>query len=158
VSFTKLVAQLDYPMFVVTTVAADDGERSGCLVGFTSQCSIKPPRFLVLISEKNHTHGVMLRAEHVAVHLVADRGLAEHFGSETGDEVDKFTDCSWRPGPGGVPLLDGATAWFAGPVVDRLSALGDHLGVVVDPAEVSDHVGTTLTFQQLKDVDPGHEP
>jgi flavin reductase (DIM6/NTAB) family NADH-FMN oxidoreductase RutF len=158
VSFQQIVAQLDYPMFVVTTVAADDGERSGCLVGFTTQCSIKPPRFLVLVSEKNHTHSVVRRAEMLAVHLVADRALAQLFGGETGDEVDKFEACSWQPGPGGVPVLDGASAWFAGPVVGRLDDLGDHAGLLVEPAESSDQVGTTLTFQQLKDVDPGHEP
>ena len=157
-SFQEIVAHLDYPMFVVTTVAADDGERSGCLVGFTTQCSIKPPRFLVLVSEKNHTHAVALRAEMVAVHLVADRSLAELFGSETGDEVDKFDSCSWRPGLGGVPILEGASAWFAGPIVDRVPHLGDHTGLMIEPTDVSEQVGTTLTFQQVNDLDPGHAP
>ena len=43
--FGSFVSGLDYPMFVVT--AAADGRRAGCLVGFTSQVSIDPPRLLV---------------------------------------------------------------------------------------------------------------
>ena len=101
-TFTSLVGELDYPMFIVTTVAGD-GERSGCLIGFATQISIDPPRFLVGLSEKNHTYRVAQRAEHVAVHFVPADGeeIAELFGSETGDEVDKFARCAWHEGPAG---------------------------------------------------------
>jgi hypothetical protein len=37
-TFQKLVAQLDYPMFIAKV--ATDGERVGCLIGFGTQCSI----------------------------------------------------------------------------------------------------------------------
>ncbi|MDD4868688.1 MAG: flavin reductase, partial [Mycobacterium sp.] len=47
-AFEKLVALLNYPMFVVTTVA--NGVTAGCLVSFASQASIHPPRFLVGLS------------------------------------------------------------------------------------------------------------
>ena len=52
-AFEKLVALLNYPMFVVTTGVG--GTAAGCLVGFASQVSIHPPRFLVGLSTKNHT-------------------------------------------------------------------------------------------------------
>ena len=45
--FQKLVGQLDYPMFIVTTHF--EGERDGCLVGFATQCSIHPPRLIVVL-------------------------------------------------------------------------------------------------------------
>ena len=67
-AFEKLVSMLDYPMYIVTTQA--DDERAGCLVGFTSQVSIGPPRFLVGLSERNHTFRVAQRATHLAVHLL----------------------------------------------------------------------------------------
>ena len=104
--FQKLVAQLDYPMFIAT-VATDEG-RAGCLIGFATQCSIRPPRFLAGISDKNHTHRVAQRATAMGIHLVPEDAteLAELFGGETGDELDKFERCSWRTGPEGVPLLD----------------------------------------------------
>src|SRR5919202_6978342 len=93
-TFTSLMGELDYPMFIVTTVN-EAGERSGCLIGFATQISIKPPRFLTGLSHKNHTYRVLREAEHVGVHFVPDDGteLAELFGGETGDEVDKFSRC-----------------------------------------------------------------
>src|SRR3712207_2418732 len=91
----QLVSELDYPMFIVTVT--DGTEHSGCLIGFATQCSINPPRFLVCLSDKNHTFRVAREAEVMVVHLVpasAD-GLAELFGSRTGDDVDKFSLCEW---------------------------------------------------------------
>jgi flavin reductase (DIM6/NTAB) family NADH-FMN oxidoreductase RutF len=114
-----LMTELDYPMVVVTT-AADD-ERSGCLVGFFSQCSVHPPRLAVFLSVTNRTFGVAERASHLAVHVLhADqRGLAELFGSTTGDETDKFDRCGWAPGPGGVPVLEDCPSWVGSSIVAR---------------------------------------
>ena len=68
--FDEMVADADPSMVIVTTVVGD--ERSGCLVGFHSQCSIDPPRYAVWISKANHTHGVAERADTFAVHLVPE--------------------------------------------------------------------------------------
>src|SRR5947209_20074702 len=89
-AFEKLVALLNYPMFVVTTQA--HGIAAGCLVGFASQASIDPPRFLVGLSTQNHTFRVAAKATHLAVH-VFDRehlDVVELFGSQTGDRVNQF--------------------------------------------------------------------
>jgi flavin reductase (DIM6/NTAB) family NADH-FMN oxidoreductase RutF len=154
--FHELTAAIDYPMFLVT--AAADGERTGCLVGFTTQCSISPPRYVVCISERNHTFRIARGAEVLGVHLVeADhRQLAELFGSTTGDEVDKFASCRWEEGPHGVPLLSDLRTRFLGRVVDRVDS-GDHLALFVDvvEADVGGEV-RPLTFQQLRHLEPGH--
>jgi flavin reductase (DIM6/NTAB) family NADH-FMN oxidoreductase RutF len=158
--FPKLMAELDYPMFVVT--ASADGERSGCLVGFTTQTSIHPARFLACISEKNHTYGVAMRSSLLAVHLLSraerERELAELFGSETGDVVDKFARLSWDPGVGGVPLLDDLPNRFVGRVLERV-VLGDHTGFLLEPleAEKGEELEGGLGFQDVKDLEPGHE-
>lgn len=80
-AFEEVVGALDYPMFVVTTSVGD--RREGCLVGFASQISISPPRFLVGLSNKNRTYRLAAVAEHLAVHLVP-RG------------VRRLRDCSVR--------------------------------------------------------------
>jgi flavin reductase (DIM6/NTAB) family NADH-FMN oxidoreductase RutF len=158
-SFAKLVAELDYPMYVVTTAAA--GERSGCLVGFGTQTSIHPPRFLACISKKNHTYGVALKADVLAVHFLSDtpaeRELAELFGSETGDATDKFARVDWHPSPEGVPFIDGIPNHFAGRILERFD-LGDHDGFLLEPVEAEKGEELReLGFQEAKDIPPGHE-
>lgn len=155
-AFHDAVGRLDYPMLIVT--AAFRGERSGCLVGFATQCSIDPPRFLVCISEKNHTFRVAARSEHLAVHFLdrADRPLSLLFGEQTGDETDKFDQCAWTERRG-VPVLDAPKAWFVGRVLERVR-LGDHTGHLLEPVEgkVRGRLDQ-LSFQQVKSMQPGHD-
>lgn len=154
----KLVAELEYPMYVVT--AAARGERSGCLVGFGTQTSIHPERFLACISRKNHTLPVACEAELLAVHFLSDdpeeRALAELFGGETGDDTDKFARVTWHEGPGGVPLLDASPNRFVGRVLEQLD-LGDHVGFLLDPIDAEKGDGfDELGFQETKEIEPGH--
>jgi flavin reductase (DIM6/NTAB) family NADH-FMN oxidoreductase RutF len=151
---------VDSPMFVVTTACPDSGARAGCLVGFTTQCSIDPDLFVVCLSHNNHTYRVATRAEVLVVHGLDDaqRPLAELFGSTTGDEVDKFTACSWRPGPQGVPVLDDCPRWFAGRILDR-TPWGNHSAFLLRPLEVGGHGRATspMMLSHVKDLRPGHE-
>ncbi len=156
--FEELVALLNYPMFVVTTRA--DGVAAGCLVGFASQTSIHPPRFLVGLSKRNRTFRAAAKATHLAVHVFdrRHRDVVELFGSETGDEVNKFDRCSWHSGPEQMPILDDAAGWFVGTIVDRVT-LGDHVGhlpAAVDggaPQELEEWV----SFGDVHHLQPGHE-
>jgi flavin reductase (DIM6/NTAB) family NADH-FMN oxidoreductase RutF len=149
---------LDYPLYVVTAEAA--GERAGCLVGFGSQCSIRPARFMVWLSKANRTYRVAARADRLAVHLLRrdQEGLAGLFGGETGDRTDKFARTTWHPGPGGAPVLDEAPAWFVGRVGSRLDA-GDHVGFLLVP-EVARHPGSDglrpLSLADGSGITPGH--
>ena len=154
--FNAFVTELEYPMYVVTVAAG--GERDGCLVGFATQCSIHPPRFLVCMSVKNRTSRIAAAAPILAVHLVAaDRhDLAELFGGETADEVDKLAQWPWREGPGGVPILEGVRNLFVGRVLARFD-LGDHVGHLLEPIAAQDEGGAeALGFQEARDIDAGH--
>lgn len=153
------MTRLDYPMLLITTRTGD--ELDGCLVGFSTQCSIHPPRFLVCLSDKNRTYRAARRAEALVVHVLpadADE-LAELFGGETQDEIDKFARCRWHPGPEDLPILDACRRWFAGRIVERRQ-FGDHMGFVLEPFAVSaeDEDDGFLNFQELKEMEPGHEP
>lgn len=144
-------------MFIVTAFGTD-GERSGCLIGFATQCSVHPPRFLACISKENRTFDVIGKAGTVAVHFLgrAQRPLAELFGGETGDEVDKFSLCEWSEGPDGVPVLTDVVGWFAANVLDRHD-LGDHVGLWLEPTDAKYNGGNPdLGFQDAKGIDPGH--
>jgi flavin reductase (DIM6/NTAB) family NADH-FMN oxidoreductase RutF len=74
------------------------------------------------------------RARVLAVHFLGedDHDLAELFGGQTGDRVDKFETCEWHSGPEGAAILDACENWFVGQVIGQL-ALGDHVGFLLEP-------------------------
>ncbi|MFB9402127.1 flavin reductase family protein [Streptomyces echinatus] len=143
-------------MCVVTAVAG--GERAGCLVGFASQVSIRPPRFAVWLSKANHTYRVARAARCLTVHLLTrdQRDLARLFGGETGDEIDKFAGLDWREGHAGAIVLDGAAAWFVGTVVHRVDG-GDHVGHVLEPVQWGEGPdGPLLRLSDAVTIEAGH--
>ena len=55
-AFAAITGRPDYPMVIMTADAGDG--PAGCLVGFSTQGSIHPPRHLVCLSDKNRTERV----------------------------------------------------------------------------------------------------
>jgi flavin reductase (DIM6/NTAB) family NADH-FMN oxidoreductase RutF len=157
--FDEVVARMDSAMVIVTTSVGP--KRSGCLVGFHSQCSIDPPRYAVWISKQNHTFGLLDGASHLAVHLLeeSNQSLAELFGTTTGDRVDKFSACESSRGPGGVPVLDDVVNRFVGRKVSVTDEGGDHVCVVLEAvtAQVGPAGATVLRLSDEVDLDPGHQ-
>lgn len=172
-AFARLADHSDQQMVVVTTRAVDDAD--GCLVGFSTQCSIDPVRFLVCLSKQNRTYEIARRATALAVHLLHDtdddRRLAALFGEHTAhDEPDatgvaaKLQRCEWRTGPWALPVID-ELDWFAGEIVARHD-VGDHVAFVlaVGPGGTPVPEGPVgspprrLGFQAVRDLDPGNAP
>lgn len=156
-TFLELAGSLDYPLFIVT--ASDGDRREGCVIGFATQCSVHPPRFLACLSRENRTFRLACDIDALAVHVLprARPELAELFGGRTGDDIDKFTRCAWHLGPRGLPILDACPSWFAGTICARHD-LGDHVGFLLDPFDAQSAPGdAAMFFQAVKDViEPGH--
>jgi len=154
-SFMKLTAGLNYPMFIVTTAVAE--RRAGCMIGFATQSSVTPGRFLACLSRENRTFRLAQEAQALAVHLVPRQrtDLAELFGGQTGDELDKFERCGWSDGPRGLPILDACPSWFVGAILSRHD-LGDHQGYLLEPIAARCETAEPLCFQDVKDLEPGH--
>jgi flavin reductase (DIM6/NTAB) family NADH-FMN oxidoreductase RutF len=148
----------DYALHIVTA-ATGDGTPSGCVVGFVTQCSIVPPRFLVCISKVNHTYMATEQAGAVALHLIGrdQVGLASLFAEHTGDVVDKFSRCEWHPGETGSPVLSASVAWLEALIIDRWS-VGDHQALLVRPVAGGTGGGDdgVLTWRNSPDFHPGH--
>lgn len=158
--FDRVIARLDPAMVVVT--AASHGERAGCLVGFHSQSSIEPRHYCVWISKANHTCEVVRRAGAFAVHILGkgDRDVAELFGSESGDDLDKFSRCDFMDHEAGPPLLTGCANRL---VLERTGITGDggdHVcltGRLVE-ASFDGEIPTPLRLSDVADLAPGHRP
>jgi flavin reductase (DIM6/NTAB) family NADH-FMN oxidoreductase RutF len=154
--FGTLMASSDPPLIVLTTAA--DGEPAGCLVGFHVQSSITPQHYCVWLSKANHTYRVSLRAAHFAVHFltVEDFTLAEHFGTLSGDDTDKFAGVDVDL-ENGVPLLRGCPNRMS---LERIAVLddgGDHVCLTTRVSSAQ----TTGSFMPLRvssatHLVPGH--
>ncbi len=151
------ISRLDAPLYVVT-VGTARGERSGCLAGFVTQCSLNPARFLVCLSKLNHTFFVGERSSGIAIHLLGEdqTELASLFAESTGDTVDKFEHCGWSEGASGAPILDDCAAWLEGNVLDRFS-VGDHEAFLMSPtAGGSGRPHGLLMLKNSPPFRPGH--
>lgn len=149
--------RVDYP-FYLATVRTPEGEMSGCLAGFVTQCSIDPPNFVACISRLNHTLGVAVRSPAMGLHLLGEEqlGLARLFGEETGDSVDKFADADWRLGTTGAPLLAEVSVALEGTILGHFS-VGDHEAFLVRAARAVAGPGHgLLTLRKSPPLHPGH--
>ncbi|MFI9150371.1 flavin reductase family protein [Streptomyces sp. NPDC053367] len=159
VGMDAFIGRLNPDMYVVTATAGD--ERAGCLVGFASQCSLRPLRFVVWLSKVNRTYEVACAADFLAVHVLTRRQheLAALFGGETGHSVDKFARVDWTVAHGGAAVLRDACAWFVGRIEQRIDG-GDHVGFVLSPAQSGQDEkadgGPLLRLADALSIEPGH--
>lgn len=104
--------------------------------GFTATSfvpvSLVPPLVCFCIGNQASSFPIVIRADHVAVHLLADhqQEVAERFAARAADRFAHPT--TWRYGPHQVPLLDEALVWLVCRVVRHVPA-GDHTVVLAEP-------------------------
>lgn len=144
--FNDLMAATD-PALVVVTTAAED-EQAGCLVGFHSQSSMAPKQYGFWLSKANHTYRVSLRSAHFALHFLTtdDLAVAQHFGTRSGEDSDKFSDLDINTTADGTPLLDDVPNRI---VVKRIAMLddgGDHVAITAQVISAE----TTGPFMPLR--------
>jgi flavin reductase (DIM6/NTAB) family NADH-FMN oxidoreductase RutF len=157
-AFGTMMTSADPAMVVVTTVA--EGERAGCLVGFHSQSSIDPQRYCVWLSKANHTYRVSLRAAYFAVHFLTadDLGVAERFGTVSGEDTDKFEGLDVAEDEYGVPLLAAVPNRI---LLERIATLddgSDHVCVTSRLRSASTRGAfTPLRVSDVAHLDPGHD-
>jgi flavin reductase (DIM6/NTAB) family NADH-FMN oxidoreductase RutF len=158
-ALAEIAASLDSGMAIVTTVSVDGRTRAGCLVGFHAQCSIDPVRYVVWLSKANHTYRVGSLATRFGVHWLAegDEDLAEHFGTLTGNDVDKFADVPWTDGGDGLPVLERVAHRLVARRHTLVDDGSDHVCLVLEPVEVtSAGPFSPLRFSAVRHLEAGH--
>jgi flavin reductase (DIM6/NTAB) family NADH-FMN oxidoreductase RutF len=157
-AFERITGAVDAPMVVVTACAGD--AMDGCLVGFSTQCSIDPPRYLVCLSKANATYEIARQASSLIVHLLPDNAigmwLARIFGEITAYDSDKLSLCAWGPGLDGAPVI-ASCDWFAGPITSTVD-LGDHVGFALDitTGNANRVADTYLGYSSVRDLEAGN--
>jgi flavin reductase (DIM6/NTAB) family NADH-FMN oxidoreductase RutF len=125
-------ALLRHQASTVTVVTAPGTPPAGFTATSFTSVSLQPPLVSFCLDRGSSSWPAVARAEHVAVHLLAQRqhDLARTFATSG---IDRFAAPTvWRAGPHGVPVLDGTLAWLICRVVDRVTA-GDHVVVLAEP-------------------------
>jgi len=133
----------------LTVVTGIDGEGP---VGFTCQAfmslSLEPPLIAIAPSKTSTSWPRIAPGETFCANVMSEdqEALCRDFAISGADQHDKFNGVGWSPGPGGLPILDGALAW----VVCRVSQIheaGDHELVVGEVLDLGvDHSGRPVLF------------
>jgi flavin reductase (DIM6/NTAB) family NADH-FMN oxidoreductase RutF len=111
-------------------------------VGFTAtsftSVSLDPPLVSFCLAHSASAWPKVQSAEVIAVHVLTQEqeSVARTFSTRG---IDRFaTHGAWRPGPDGVPLLDGVLATMVCRIFQRVEA-GDHTIVLATPEQGAHH-------------------
>lgn len=152
-----LMAATDSALIVVTTAVGD--ERAGCLVGFHTQSSISPQHYCLWLSKANHTYRMSLRASYFAVHFLTaqDLAMAKWFGTQTGEDTDKFSGIGIDDDETGIPLVRACPNRM---VLERISMLddgGDHVCITTRVRSAQNEGPfLPLRLSDAEHLTPGH--
>lgn len=149
----KAMYALSYGLFVLTT---REGEKdNGCIINTGMQVTTDPNRIVFAVNKSNYTHDMLLKSKRFTLSVIsedAEFSLFQHFGFQSGREVDKF-DGYADAARGENDVLrptKGVNAWINGWVVSTVD-LGSHtlfLADVVDGDVVSSVPSATYAYYQ----------
>lgn len=130
----------------VVTALLPDREPIGFTANSFTSVSLDPPLVLVCVDRKITSHGAFRPGGAYAVHVLAadQEELSARFAR---GGTDKFAGLTWKPGLGGLPLLEGALAVLQCRIVHTYEG-GDHTIFVgrVEAMDVSDVGAAPLGF------------
>lgn len=142
--FRRAMSHFATGVTIITAWDADHRPTGLTASSFTS-VSLHPPLILVCVSQKAQSYPAIKAAGRFAVNILCtgQEAVSRRFATAptaSGDE--KFAGLDYRPGAGGLPILDDALAAIECTVVHAYPG-GDHTIFVaqVDAADCRDHAG-----------------
>ena len=113
----------------VSVVTAFDGERpAGITVNAFSSVSLEPALVMVALDRRRFITPIVRSAGRYAVNVLGadQQALSDCFAhAPVSPGREAFCGARWKPGPTGLPIIDGAIATLECTVVETFSA-GDH--------------------------------
>jgi 3-hydroxy-9,10-secoandrosta-1,3,5(10)-triene-9,17-dione monooxygenase reductase component len=153
-SFRAVMGHFATGISVVTTFDAD--RPAGITVNAFSSVSLEPPLVLVALDRRRFITPMVRAAGRYAVSVLGadQQDLSDcfaHAPTQPGEPTrEDFCGASWKPGPTGLPLLDGAIATLECTTVETFSA-GDHdlfIGRVDSMQELREGIAPLLYFRR----------
>jgi flavin reductase (DIM6/NTAB) family NADH-FMN oxidoreductase RutF len=113
----------------IVTSLAPDGHPVGFTATSLASLAADPPLASFNMARISSAWPAIVVGNLVAIHTLGPRTqwLAELMAA---DHDARFSGDHWKPGPHGVPILDGVTSWMLGPVVE-FHPVADNAVVIV---------------------------
>lgn len=156
----KALWNISYGLYVVTS---RDGEKlNGQIANTVMQVASEPPLVAIAINKKNYTHEFIERSGVFAVSVLEESvpmkfiGL---FGFKCGRETNKLSQCNYKIGITGVPIvIDNTLSVFECETISSTDAMTHtvFIGRVVSAEVIKD--GTPLTYDVYRTTKKGKEP
>ena len=126
-----------YGLFVLT---ARDGEKdNGCIINTAAQLTDTPKRISIAVNKANFTHDMIRKTGVFNLSMLstdAPFGLFQHYGFQSGRDVDKFADVKGMArATNGVYYLPYSTNAFVSGKVTQEIDLGTHTLFIADVTE-----------------------
>jgi flavin reductase (DIM6/NTAB) family NADH-FMN oxidoreductase RutF len=128
----------------VVVITAPGAPPAGFTATSFTSVSLDPPLVSFCLARSASAWPAVQAAQTVAVHVLTQQQehVARTFATRG---IDRFAaHGAWRPGPDGVPLLDGVLATIVCRVQQRVEA-GDHTIVLATPELGEQHADSTAT-------------
>jgi len=129
--------KLTYGLYVLT--AREGDKDNGCIINVAPQLTDTPPQMLVSVNKQNYTHGMIARTGLFNLSLLTEHtpmSVIQHFGFQSGKDVDKFADCEveMRAGNGLLYVPRYTNAYLSGKVSQTVD-LGTHTLFIAEITE-----------------------
>ena len=153
--------KLSYGLFVLT--AQQNGKDNGCIINTAMQITDDPKRIAIAVNKQNLTHDMILESGMFNLSVLAEDAVFwvfEHYGFQSGRDVDKFANIPEARTANGIRYVEGCSnAVISGKVISATDC-GTHtlfLADVTDAKILSDT--PSMTYQYYFDhVKPKPQP
>ena len=128
--------KLSYGLFVLT--ARQEGKDNGCIINTVTQITDAPKRIQIAVNKENLTHDMILATGEFNVSVLTEEAtfwVFQHYGFQSGRDVDKFENLPPMRTPNGLRYVAGCTnAVISGKVVNTVD-LGTHTMFIAQVTE-----------------------
>lgn len=153
----KALFNIGYGLYVVTS---RDGEKdNGLIVNTVAQITSDPLTVCVAINKSNYSHDAIKKTGKMNVCPISESApfkVFEHFGMQSGRNVNKFSDCTPNRSDNGLVVLPHHINSFFSLEVENYVDMGTHglfLCAVTETGIISDEDTMTYTYYH-KNVKP----
>lgn len=125
--------KLSYGLYVLSTVSGE--KKNGCIIDACIQVANDPERVLVSVQNRNFTCDMIRKSGKFTISILDKTVTAntiEHFGYQSGRDVDKFEDIQNPVDKMGVPYLNWQTCAVLSCKVVSSENLGSHTTFIAE--------------------------